>query len=54
MLWIESAKIQKFLGDNPGYIRNLERAILEAPQSIVARYILGRAYRFESKWEIPV
>lgn len=53
-LWIESAKIQKFLGDNPGYIRNLERAVSEVPESIVARYILGRAYRFERKFKESV
>lgn len=53
-LWIESAKIQEFLGDHPGYIRNLERAIIETPSSIVARYILGRAYRFEKKYKKAV
>jgi len=49
-LWIESAKIQKFLGDHPGYIKNLERAIIETPGSIVARYILGRAYRSKKEY----
>ena len=53
-LWIESAKIQEFLGDHPGYLRNLERAVSETPGSIIARYILGRAYRFEKEYEKAV
>jgi len=53
-LWIESANIQKFLGDHPRYITHLERAIIETPSSIVARYILGRAYRFEKKYKKAV
>ena len=53
-LWIESANIQKFLGDHPGYITNLERAVKETPQSVVARYILGRAYRLEKKYKEAV
>lgn len=44
-LWIESAKVQEFLGNHPGYIKHLERAVFESPDSIVARYILGRTYR---------
>ena len=44
-LWITSAKIQQFLGDNPSYIRNIERAVADTPGSIIARYLLGRAYR---------
>lgn len=50
-LWIESAKIQEFLGNHPGYIKNLERAIIETPISIVGRYLLGRTYRFEKKYK---
>ena len=53
-LWIESAKIQEYIGNHPGYIKNLERAIIEAPDSIVARYILGRAYRFEKDYKKAV
>lgn len=44
-LWIESSNIQKFLGDNPAQINALEKAVRESPGSIIARYLLGRAYR---------
>jgi tetratricopeptide (TPR) repeat protein len=44
-LWIVSANIQKFLGDNPKSIEFMERAIADTPGSIRARHILGRAYR---------
>ena len=48
-LWIESANIQSFLGNNPGYLGALEKAVLATPGSIVARYLLGRAYRKEGR-----
>lgn len=44
-LWIESAKIQKFLGDHPNHLKELEKAVHESPESIIGRYLLGRAYR---------
>lgn len=44
-LWVESSKIQRFIGDEPSYFDALERAVKEAPGSIIARYMLGRAYR---------
>ncbi len=44
-LWIVSAEIQKFLGDNPRYIRFMQQAIADAPQSIIGRYLLGRTFR---------
>lgn len=50
-LWIESAKVQEFIGNHPGYIMNLERAVSEFPDSIVPRYILGRTYRREKKYK---
>lgn len=43
-LWIVSSAIQRWLGDQPEAIRALERAVLETPGSIVARYILGVRY----------
>lgn len=43
-LWIESSKIQKFLGDEPSRLQALERAVRESPGSVIARYLLGRAY----------
>lgn len=44
-LWIESANIQRWLGDEPSRLRALEKAVQDSPGSIVARYLLGRAYR---------
>ncbi len=44
-LWVVSAEIQRWLGDHPGSITRLERAVVENPKAIVARYLLGRAYR---------
>lgn len=44
-LWIESSKIQSLLGDQPSYLRALENAVRESPGSIIARYLLARAYR---------
>lgn len=43
-LWIESANIQNFLGDQPSRIKDLERAVKDTPGSIISRYLLGRAY----------
>jgi tetratricopeptide (TPR) repeat protein len=44
-LWIVSSDIQKWLGNKPHSIRALENAVRENPNSIIARYLLGRAYR---------
>jgi tetratricopeptide (TPR) repeat protein len=44
-LWIVSADIQRFLGNNPEYLLELDRAVKSTPGSTVARYLLGRAYR---------
>jgi tetratricopeptide (TPR) repeat protein len=44
-LWIVSASIQELLGNRPEYLKELERAVRSSPTSIVARYLLGRAYR---------
>jgi len=49
-LWIESANIQRFLGDNPSRLKSLEKAVHETPGSIIARYLLGRAYRKERRF----
>ena len=48
-LWIESANVQSVLGNNPGYLSALEKAVMLTPGSIVARYLLGRAYRKEGR-----
>jgi tetratricopeptide (TPR) repeat protein len=44
-LWIVSSAIQNLLGNQPSRISALERAVAEAPGSIIARYLLGRLYR---------
>ena len=44
-LWIESSKIQAFIGNEPSRLKALEKAIEANPASIIARYLLGRAYR---------
>ena len=48
-LWIVSSGIQEVLGKQPEYIRELEKAVRSTPASIVARYLLGRAYRKTGK-----
>jgi len=44
-LWIESSRIQDMLGNEPSQIRALETAVNVNPGSIIARYLLGRTYR---------
>lgn len=48
-LWIESSRIQEWLGDQPSRIEDLERAVRDTPESLIARYILGRAYRITKR-----
>lgn len=43
-LWIESANIQRFLGDQPSRIKSLENAVRDTPGSIVARNLLATVY----------
>ncbi len=50
-LWIESSNIQRFIGDNPARIKDLERAVDSAPGGIVGRYLLGRVYRKEGHYQ---
>jgi tetratricopeptide (TPR) repeat protein len=44
-LWVASAEIQEWLGDEPGRLKDLERAIREHPQSVYSRYLLAQALR---------
>ena len=44
-LRIVSAQIAGWLGQQPAHLKALETAVQEAPNSIVARYLLGRTYR---------
>jgi len=44
-LWIVSSDIEQWLGNQPSQLRALETAVKESPGSIIARYLLGKAYR---------
>jgi tetratricopeptide (TPR) repeat protein len=44
-LWLESANVQAYLGDEPSRVEALEKAVRDTPGSILSRYLLGRAYR---------
>ena len=44
-LWIVSSEIQMLLGNKPGYITALQKAASGPTPSIIAQYLLGRAYR---------
>jgi tetratricopeptide (TPR) repeat protein len=48
-LWLVSSDVQKWLGDQPRHIQALEKAVAENPGSIIAPYLLGRAYRKSGK-----
>ncbi len=49
-LWIESSKIQAYLGNQPSRLEVLEQAVRDSPGSIIARYLLGRAYRISGRF----
>ncbi|MGB6065636.1 MAG: hypothetical protein WBG50_12575 [Desulfomonilaceae bacterium] len=44
-LWVESSKIERFLGNESRHVDALRRAVSESPGGVVPRYLLGRAYR---------
>jgi tetratricopeptide (TPR) repeat protein len=44
-LWIVSSNIQAWIGNEPSRLHALEQAVKSTPGSIIARYLLGRAYR---------
>ena len=44
-LWIASADIANWLGDQPSRLSALERAVKAVPSSVIARYLLARQYR---------
>jgi tetratricopeptide (TPR) repeat protein len=44
-LWIVSANVEDWIGDQPSRLHALEQAVKTTPGSILARYLLGRAYR---------
>ncbi|GFE80241.1 hypothetical protein GCM10011487_22410 [Steroidobacter agaridevorans] len=44
-LWIVSANVEEFVGNEPNRLKALERAVQDSPQSIIARYLYARALR---------
>lgn len=44
-LWVASAEIQAWLGDEPARLQDLKRAIREHPKAIYPRYLIARAFR---------
>lgn len=44
-LWIVSSDVEEFVGNDPKQLAALEKAVSDAPESIVARYLLARKYR---------
>jgi tetratricopeptide (TPR) repeat protein len=50
-LWIVSAEIQEWLGQRPSHIQALQRAVHDTPGSVIARYLLGRAYRRQGNFK---
>jgi len=45
-LWVVSSEVRKWLGNQPSRIEKLKNAVSEsAATSVIARYLLGRAYR---------
>ncbi len=44
-LWVTSSKVQGWVKDEPSRLEYLEKAVSESPGSIIAPYLLGRAYR---------
>jgi hypothetical protein len=44
-LWVVSAGVQEWLGNQPSRIEKLKRAVAESKATVVPRYLLGRAYR---------
>jgi len=40
-----SSEVEKWLGNEPSRLEALEKAVKDSPGSVIARYLLGRAYR---------
>lgn len=43
-LWMQSAKVEEWLGDHPGALAALERAVKASPKAEIPRYLLGRTH----------
>lgn len=53
-LWTTSADVQRWLGDEPGRLKDLENAIREHPQAVYPRYLAAIAYREQGKPETAI
>ena len=49
-LWIVSAGVQKLLGNRPGQVERLKKAVQENPTAPIPRYLLGKVYRQEGNY----
>ena len=50
-LWLVSAEVQKWLGNQPLCIERLKKAVSENTTSAIPRYLLGREYRLQGQPE---
>lgn len=48
-LWLVSAQVELWLGNKPEHLAAMAKAVRENPSSIIARYVLGRAYRKDGR-----
>lgn len=50
-LLIESAYIEKIIGDEKTIIQALEKAVRDVPKGIISRYLLARAYHNQQRYD---
>ena len=48
-LWVMSAEVQEWIGNEPAKLADLERAVKEQRTAVFPRYLLARAYRAAGK-----
>jgi tetratricopeptide (TPR) repeat protein len=53
-LLVASADIAQWVGDHPAALQALERAVEENPASILPRYLLGRMYQRDRRYQLAV
>jgi len=50
-IWVELSKIDEYLNNAPGQIDKLKRAVLLAPESPVANFLLGKTYSLQCEYD---
>jgi hypothetical protein len=50
-LWLVSAEVQKWLGNEPSRVEKLKKAMSESTTNVIPRYLLGRIYREQGQPE---